>query len=169
MAETGACGWFVVMSQPARERLASIQLRNQELECFLPLRWKTIRNHRRIASVLAPLFPGYLFVRLGEAAAAWRAVNGTLGVRRLVMSGDRPLAAPEGFVEALIRAVGPDGAISFRAELRVGDRVSVLTGPFADRIGELVDMDDRGRVAVLLELLSTRVPVRTSVANLMPA
>ena len=169
MVATMAGGWVVVMSQPARERLAAAQLTNQGFQAFLPMRRKTLRNHGRILSTLAPLFPGYLFARLTDAAAAWRSVNGTLGVRAMIMAGERPVAVPDGFVEALMSAVGADGAISFRAELRVGDRVSVLTGPFADRIGELVDMDDRGRVSVLLELLSTRVPVRTSVANLMPA
>jgi transcriptional antiterminator RfaH len=159
----------VVATQPSRERLAAAHLRNQDFEVFLPFRWKAVRSHRRIGSALAPLFTGYLFARLAENPAVWRSVNGTIGVRGLIMAGERPQGAPVGFVEALQRAVAEDGAISFRSALQVGDRVSVLTGPFADRIGELVDMDDRGRVAVLLDVLSTRVPVRTNVANLMPA
>jgi transcriptional antiterminator RfaH len=169
MAVTGTGGWYVVMSQPQRERLAAGQLRNQLLDTYLPMRRKTVRNHQRLVTVLAPLFPGYLFVKIPPELSVWRAVNGTRGVRSLLMSGGHPASAPQGFVEALIRTSDENGAVSFRADLRLGDSVSVLTGPFADRIGKLVELDDRGRVAVLMEVLSTHVPVRTSVSNLMPA
>ncbi len=40
-----------------------------------------------------------------------------------------------------------------------GARVRVLSGPFADKIGVLGDLDGRGGARVLLGLLSTRIEV----------
>ncbi len=44
-----------------------------------------------------------------------------------------------------------------------------MSGPFAGHVGKLAKLDDRGRVRVLLELLSTEVPVETKITNLLPA
>lgn len=117
---------------------------------------------------LSPLFPGYLFIHLDPSIAAWRPVNGTFGVKHIICGGDSPLALPDGFVEALQSNLTHDGSVSHSPGLKHGDRVEVMAGPFASRIGELIDMDDRGRVAVLMEVLSVRVPVKTTIDNLLP-
>jgi transcriptional antiterminator RfaH len=149
--------------------LALEQLRNQAFDAWLPLRKSSIRHARRVMTRTAPLFPSYLFVRMDVRAVRWQAINSTLGVKRLLCQNDRPVALPGGFVESLRAAVAADGTVNFMPMLKPGDRVEITAGPFARKIGELLKLDDRGRVAVLLELFSTRVPVRTTVSNLLPA
>ena len=160
--------WYVVATQPGRELVANRHLRNQHFEVFLPLRKKSVRHARKMTDRLAPLFPGYLFIQIDSTVAAWRPVNGTFGVKHLVSGGEFPLALPDGFVEALQSSLNDDGSVSRSSNLKCGDRVEVMAGPFASRIGELSEMDDRGRVAVLMEVLSACVPVRTTIDNLLP-
>jgi transcriptional antiterminator RfaH len=51
--------------------------------------------------------------------------------------------------------------------LRIGQGVCILAGPFGDRIGELIGLDDAGRVRVLIELLGGRIPVVLSRGEVM--
>jgi transcriptional antiterminator RfaH len=50
-----------------------------------------------------------------------------------------------------------------------GQSVRILSGPFADSIGELERLDDAGRVRVLLEMMGTAVPIILDRAALSPA
>ena len=89
------------------------------------------RHARRIETVRSALFPGYLFVELDIERAAWRAINGTFGVRRLLADGLYPQALPEDFVAALQDAVGDDGlSTAAPADLRPGDAVRITACPF---------------------------------------
>jgi transcriptional antiterminator RfaH len=62
-------------------------------------------------------------------------------------------------VESLIQAAAADGTIRFDFNLREGQSVKVWAGPFADLIGRLERLDDRGRVNVLLEMLGGTIRV----------
>jgi hypothetical protein len=55
------------------------------------------------------------------------------------MDGERPRAVPAGVVEALIEAADGSGGFDFRDRLRAGETVRFLAGPFADRLGRLVE------------------------------
>src|ERR1700694_1974440 len=72
--------WFAVQSLARRERWAAKHLRNQNFSVFLPCRRTTRRHARKLETILAPFFPGYLFVSLDLARDRWRSVNGTFGV-----------------------------------------------------------------------------------------
>ncbi len=163
--------WFVVHSRPHRESAAKFHLENQGYRTFLPRFLKTRRHARRLDSVLAPFFPRYLFVTLDLGRDRWRSVNGTFGVSRLVMEGERPTPVPRGIVEELIAACDDRDALRFDAsgQLRVGERVRVLAGPFAEQFGLLERLDDHGRVRLLLEIMGGRVSVEVSSEILIPA
>ena len=81
---TGTAKWYVVMTQPCNEEGALRNLTRQGFDAFLPRRWVTKRRPDRFCTLLEPLFPRYLFVRLDLELQRWRSINGTYGVRRLV-------------------------------------------------------------------------------------
>lgn len=147
--------WFAVQTLPRRETGATQQLRFQGYDVFLPLHWKTVRHARRFRNVKAAFFPRYIFVRLNRARDRWRPINGTFGVASLVMAGGSPMPVPRGIVEELGAMTGPDGVMSFEA-FEPGQRVRVLTGPFADHIGELVHARDTQRVQILLDIMGVQ-------------
>jgi transcription elongation factor/antiterminator RfaH len=153
--------WFVVHTLPHQEKRAQIQLENQRYRTFLPKREKTIRHARKLTTVVAPFFPRYMFIILDPEHDQWRPINGTLGVARLVMQGERPNPVPPGIVETLIASTGPDGLLQLRLgpHLKVGDSVRLTQGPFAEYLGTLDRLDESGRVRVLLDMLGRQVPV----------
>lgn len=161
--------WYVVHTQPHQERRAEFNLRNQGYRVFCPLRPKTIRHARRVQTVRAPFFPGYLFVHLDPNRDRWRAINGTYGVIRLISRGDFPDPVPRGIVETMIQSRDEHGVLRFVQHLKAGGRVRLLSGPFAEQLGILDRMDTSGSVRVLLSIMNGVVPVRTEAGNVITA
>jgi transcriptional antiterminator RfaH len=77
----------------------------------------------------------------------------------VLMCASEPQPVPHGLVESLIQAADADGTVRFDFNLREGQSVKVWAGPFADLIGRLERLDDRGRVNVLLEMLGRTIRV----------
>jgi transcription antitermination factor NusG len=151
--------WYVVQTQPHREHLAAEHLVKQGFEAFLPRQRKTVRHARRLSERLVSYFPGYMFVRLDLGAQRWRSVNGTIGVRGLIMGADRPAAAPVGLVETLQERADARGCLAAPPAYALGDRVRLLSGPLADLVGELDRFEGSARVRILVELVGGVVPV----------
>jgi transcriptional antiterminator RfaH len=136
-------------------------LARQSFHAYCPMTIQHIRHARRAYDAARPLFPGYLFVEQTDASQRWRPLNSTTGVRSLVMSGETPARLPAGFVENL-KAREVNGSVC-RPEtpFQIGQRVTIQGGAFDGLIGQIVEMRDRDRVLVLLDLLNrqTRVDI----------
>jgi transcription antitermination factor NusG len=160
--------WYVVQTRPGKEALAVSNLRRQGFEPFLPQVRRTVRHARRTRELLRPLFPRYLFLPLDLGRDRWRPLLGTIGVASVIMDGERPRATPPGLVEELIAASDWSGNLDLSHRLAVGGSVKLLRGPFAERIAQLVELEDGDRVRVLLEVLGAARRVSVQAADLMP-
>jgi transcription elongation factor/antiterminator RfaH len=160
--------WYAVHTLPFAEARAEGQLHRQGFRTFQPKRHKTVRHARRQSTVEAPFFPRYLFIVLDLARDQWRRVNGTFGVSRLVMWGDRPHPVPRGVVEALIAAADARGILQLAGKLPLGSTVRLMVGPFAEQLAILDELDDTGRVRVLLDILGRQVAISTAASNVLP-
>ncbi len=161
--------WFAVHSRPQREAGALAQLQFQGFRVFMPGRWKTVRHARKLKTVRAPLFPRYLFVALDPGRDRWRNINGTFGVSGLVMADERPLPVPCGVVEKFMALTDNKGIIRFDSKLAEGQPVRLLKGPFSELVGELEQVDDAGRVRILLTVMGGQVPVWSETDSIAPA
>ncbi len=159
-------GWFVVRTKSNAEDRAVWHLKNQGFDVYLPRYRKQVRHARKTQTVLRPLFPGYMFVRMDPARQRWQAVNGTVGVVSLVQFGDLPHPISSEVVEA-IRAREEDGAVSLAPQgLQRGDRVRVREGVFVDHMALLEEVCDQKRVFLLLELMGRKVRVKVQTEHL---
>jgi transcription elongation factor/antiterminator RfaH len=160
--------WYAVHTLPFAEARAEGQLHRQGFRTFQPKRLKTVRHARKLSTVEAPFFPRYLFIVLDLTRHQWRSVNGTFGVSRLVMRGDQPHPVPPGVVEALIERADARGILQLAHKLQVGGPVRLMAGPFAEQLAILADLDDSGRVRVLLDILGRQVAISTAANNVLP-
>lgn len=167
-ASAGAA-WFAVFSLPNQEARAERELANQSFDIFLPRRQRTIRHARRTKSVMAPLFPRYLFVKLDLSRARWRSIDSTCGVAHIVRFGELPAPVPQGVVEALIATSDGRGVIHLDDLLRPGQTVRLVAGPFAEQLGSLHRLDGAESVRILLDIMGRCVEVRTQRSNVLPA
>jgi transcription elongation factor/antiterminator RfaH len=160
--------WYAIHTLPFAEARAEDQLHRQGFRTFQPKRHETVRHARRLSTVEAPFFPRYLFIVLGLARDQWRSVNGTFRVSRLVVWGDRPRPVPRGVVEALIAAADARGILQLFRKLQIGGPVRLMAGPFAEQLAILDELDDTGRVRVLLDILGRQVAISTAANNVLP-
>src|SRR6202795_1652757 len=153
--------WYVVQTQANAENKVVAHLARQGFATYLPRYLKRRRHARRVDVVAAPLFPRYLFVEIDMAVQRWRSIYATVGVSRLVCTGDVPTPRPGLVVRMLKDREDAAGFIHLdrKPQFRVGDKIRVLDGLFSDCLGLYDGMPDRDRVAVLLDLLGRKVRV----------
>jgi transcriptional antiterminator RfaH len=160
--------WYAVNTHPRSEVRAQENLLRQGLQCFCPMLPSTRRVRNRAVNKSLPLFPSYLFVSFDPSRYAWRAIDSTYGVRRLVKAADTPLRVPIGVVETLQSMLNEQGEVDFSLKLHVGALVQFTQGPLADLIGTLERLDRNGRVIVLLDILGRVSQVKAYSKDLLP-
>src|SRR5689334_12939536 len=109
--------WYAVYTQPYWELTAQLRLRAQNFRTFLPLHSKTVQHARKRQTVLAALFPRYLFVVLDLKRDRWRTVNSTRGVTSLIMQQGMPAPIRNGVVETLLASSTSEGEVLFCSEM----------------------------------------------------
>lgn len=166
---SSASRWYVAALQPGREDLAEVNLRRQGFGVWTPRQIKIVRHARRRQERRVAFFPGYTFVSLDLDRQRWRSINGTAGVRSLIMRGERPAHCPPGLVEQLQTLTDAAGLFTSAADMQAGDAVRVTAGPFAELAGVLCRLDGDGRARVLLRIMQGEVAVTLDTRDLVPA
>lgn len=149
--------WYALAVQPRKERYVSMQLSAKGYSFRCPQYVKTIKHARRTTRAAYPLFPGYIFVALNLEASNWRQVNWMAGSIGLLGESNRPSPLTVQFVKEFVLNTNPDGSVVFAQQLKRGDRVQAVGGPFDRRIGEVIELADNERVKILLEAINRRV------------
>lgn len=152
--------WFLAQVRPNSFQIAERNLVRQGFRVFCPTQDETKRRAGRFVTRPAPLFPGYLFVQFAPASAPWRAINSTYGVSRLVsFAGATPAPVPKELVAGLLARCDEEGRLAPPKSLAAGDRVEVLSGPFAQFVATVESLAPQRRVWVLLEVLGGKTRV----------
>ena len=154
-----ALQWFVVSTKARREQFAQEQLSRRAVETFLPRILEPGRFGMK--PLIAPLFPGYLFVHI-ELEEQYFHVVWTPGVRRFIGFGELPCPVDDAVIDFLHARIGSEGIVRVTRVFKEGDVVRIKHGPFEGLIGIIENPGcGHGRVRVLMELLrrQTRVDV----------
>jgi len=150
--------WSVVQTESQRELVAEDYLKRGGFCTYLPR--IRVRTHGRTRNVA--LFPGYVFVQIGEFSYR---VRWTIGVIRILPTAvgenddltTEPAIVPDKVIDDLRKQEGPDGFIKLpkmsSTHLKRGQRVKLLRGPF-EGFGALYEgQSGAERQRVLIELL----------------
>lgn len=159
--------WYLVQCKPRQDERAQEHLQRQGYRCYRPLHQveKLVRGRRVQRS--ESLFPGYVFVQLGECAN-WTTVRSTRGVATLVSFSGRPAEVGDELIGQLRQreqAEGSEGVQLFEA----GARLRIKEGPFAELEAVYVGMDGNERAIVLLNILQREQRLRFPLKSLAAA
>lgn len=159
--------WVVATTHPHSEAIAVENLQRQGFVTYCPQIRKRRSHARRIEMVLRPLFPGYVFVGI-DARMRWRSILSTMGVRTLVRFGDDPATIADAFIEGL-RAREVDGAVVRPASpYQVGQTVQIAGGPFDGVVTKILELDERDRIVVLLDVMNRGVKTKLESNQVTP-
>lgn len=143
--------WYVVATKPRQERVAKENLERQGFTTYLPTMTQNKRRRGAWVHVTEPLFPSYLFVLLAMGKDDPAPIRSTTGCIGLVRFGAALTPLPAAFIENLeaLARVNTQSQALFKS----GDKVKLITGPFAglEAVYDMAKGEDRARV--LLEVL----------------
>jgi transcriptional antiterminator RfaH len=149
--------WFAVYTKPQKEEYAELNLRLRGIDTFFPKLFlpKPARKKQVVA-----LFPNYLFVRCKIISEECGFIVWCPGVKRLISFNGTPAIVDDSIMEFLMGQAGPDGLISARCNVEVGQKVSIDGGPFDGLVGIIQERPNaKGRVKVLLQILNRETNV----------
>ncbi|MDM7857748.1 transcription/translation regulatory transformer protein RfaH [Thiopseudomonas sp. CY1220] len=157
--------WYIVLTKPRQESRAAQQLENQGGEVFLPmLEVERIRQGKRIKKI-ETLFPGYLFLRVGEDDMLLSRVRSTFGVNKLLTFGAEVMQIQDALIEDLrTRLAQRESAPAFKQ----GDVVTLADGPFRDYQAIFHQYNGEERAVILIKLLGQQNQLLIDLAQLYP-
>jgi transcription elongation factor/antiterminator RfaH len=154
--------WYALHTRSRFENVVLDGLTRKQVEAFLPR--ITVRSKRvdRKKMIQIPLFPGYLFVKTSLDPHEHLEVVKTIGVVKLVGNLQGPVPISSESIESLKIMVQGNQEILTGSQFQQGDRVMVVSGPFAGVTGTFVRYRGMGRVVVNIEALGQYAAVDVS-------
>lgn len=148
--------WFVVVTEPQKERSVCDDLRRDGIEPFAPLVRSTLVREGKKRIVTRPLLPRYVFAGLPLPLPPFRAVLKAHGAREILGRSGSPVEVPVAIVAALKyrdeegewddtqrqkKGYGKEPAARQWKWVKPDALVRVLSGPFKNFNGMIEEVD----------------------------
>jgi len=105
------------------------------------------------------VFPGYILVQMIMDETSWHVVRNTPGVTGFVGIGNKPTPLEPEEVDAIMKRIEAEEP-KIKVDLRVGERVRITSGPFADFTGTIQEIyPDKGKIRVAVAFFNRETPV----------
>lgn len=140
--------WYVVYTKPKWEKKVAEQLAQKGIDCYCPLVTQLRQWSDRKKKVEVPLFNSYVFVRLNEADR--NLVFQSAGVIRYLFWLGKPAVVKDYEIETIKEWIdsSDDYDVSLSA-LKVGDKVTLVSGPFKSQSAIVQEIGKSQYVLVL--------------------
>lgn len=166
-----ALRWHLVMTKPASEEVAVVNLERQGYSVYFPrLLQKSLRRGKWCDRIVA-LFPRYLFVQLNSELQSLAPIRSTLGVAQVVRFGIDYMTVPKRVIDALKLKEDADSGLHRlcgAAWFKTGDSVRIATGSLTGLEGIFESDDGNHRVTVLLNLLGRETRIQIDAGYVVP-
>ena len=153
------------------QRLKTLEVADRVLQIEIPQTpVKKVRKDGSHQNVDEKVFPGYVLIRMVMDDEAWQVIKNTPHIINFVGAEQRraygrgrghvkpmPLSRSEG---VRIFKQTQEQQPFVKVDLEAGDRISVLSGPFKDFEGEVIEVSpERSKLKALLSIFGRDTPV----------
>ena len=145
--------WLVAQIKRNSCELATRNLERQGFETFLPKIKATIKKDNKFFDKVVLLFPGYIFVGIGQKRSDWIKINSTYGVSKLLTFNNKPSEVPLELIMAIKNRYGENFDPIINEKLKKDDKIKFNNGPFVDLVGHIERVDPKKRIYILLEVM----------------
>lgn len=116
-----------------------------------------IKDGKRVEKA-AKVFPGYVLVEMELDEESWHVVRNTPGVTSFVGSSSKPTPLLDREVRKIFRRAATKQKVQI--DLHMGEHVKVISGPFADFSGDIIEIQpERGKLKVSVSIFGRATPV----------
>jgi transcription antitermination factor NusG len=158
--------WYAIYTAPRHEKRVHEHLSYRNVESFLPL-YRTVHRWKNGCKpvVELPLFPGYLFVKIGQPERV--RVLDVPGVLAFVGPKIAPAKLSDFEIETLRAGLHLQKVEPF-SDLAVGQNVRIKAGPLTGLVGVLLRHSNSFRVVLTLDLIKQSVAVELEAGDVEP-
>ena len=101
------------------------------------------------------IFPGYVIVKMIMTDESWYVVRNTRGVTGFVGPGSKPVP----LTDTEVKNLGVE-KVPVKLDAKVGDSVKVISGPFENFVGVILEINnEKQKVKVLVSMFGRETPV----------
>ena len=148
--------WFALYVRPRSEKKVLSQLEEKGFEAYLPLVTKMKQWSDRRKKVEEPLFKSYVFVR--SNAKEHITVLNVYGVIKYVTFERKAVVVPDNQILAIKKFVddyehGEEYKMQNNMELKVGQKVRIISGPMKDLKGRLETICNKRHLIVYIDVV----------------
>ena len=105
------------------------------------------------------IFPGYVLVEMIMDDDSWYVVRHTAGVTKFVGSAKKPIAAKDSEIKKIIHR-GQTTVQKIELDVKVGDKIRIISGPFAEFIGDITEVyPDKSKLRAMVSIFGRETPV----------
>lgn len=105
------------------------------------------------------IFPGYVLVEMIMDDDSWYVVRHTAGVTKFVGSAKKPIPAKDSEIKKIIHRTQTQ-VQKVQLDVKAGDKVRIVSGPFADFIGDITEVyPDKSKLRANVSIFGRETPV----------
>lgn len=160
--------WFVVhcysgyenkVRHSIEQRIETMGMQDMIFDVVVPTEEEIEIKDGKRRTVERRVFPGYILVQMLMSEESWYVVRNTPGVTGFVGMGNEPTPLrPDEVAKIMNRMEAEAPKVKF--DFQIGEKVRIGTGPFADFIGTVAEIDaDRAKVRVMVSFFGRETPV----------
>jgi transcription antitermination factor NusG len=150
-------GWFALYTMPQSENSIRRILDIRRIESFAPTyEVQKIWKNRQRVKTQRPLFPSYLFVRIGPHQRS--VVLSSPGALRIIGNTHTPLPIPDREIEFLKTQSG-SRKVEPWLDMVIGKRVRVRSGPMEGLEGTLVEKRNSFRFVLTVAMINQHAAI----------
>jgi transcription elongation factor/antiterminator RfaH len=149
--------WIVVRSKPRSEKIAYAQLKEKEIEAYLPLLKERRKWSDRKKWVEFPLFSSYLFAKIEIKNSIF--VLQTNGVSSLVKFGEEIAIVQDEVVNAIKLAIDGGYQLTPAEYFIAGNAVEVIEGPMRGVKGIVAQLKGKDRLVIKIDAIQQALSI----------
>ncbi|MGN0192065.1 MAG: transcription termination/antitermination protein NusG [Candidatus Gastranaerophilaceae bacterium] len=160
--------WYVVHTYSGHENKVKVNLEkriefmNMSEKIFrveVPQKTVTKMKDGKRTEREEKIFPGYVLVEMILDEDSWYVVRHTAGVTKFVGSSKRPIPAKDSEIKRILYK-SQGRSVKVELDVKVGDKVRIVSGPFADFIGTITEVyPDKSKLRASVSIFGRETPV----------
>jgi len=152
-------GYEDAVARNLRQRIEAFGMEDKIFNVLVPKEKKIKIRGGKKEIVEEKIYPGYVFVEMIVTDDSWYVVRNTPNVTGFVGSGTTPIPVSDEEMKELLKRIEVKEP-QYKIEVKVGDLVKIIDGPFKDFDGKVAEVDEeRGKVKVMVNLFGRDTPV----------
>jgi len=152
-------GYEDAVAKNLKQRIENLSMEDKIFDVMVPKEKKIkIKNGKRRV-VEEKIYPGYILVEMVVTDDSWYVVRNTPRVTGFIGAGTTPIPVRLDEIKNLKERIGVKEP-KYKIELKKGDLVKIVDGPFKDLDGKISEIDsERGKIKVLVNMFGRDTPV----------